>query len=486
MVEEAHRKSVEASAKAEAANAQERAAAQQAANEAESRYAALQSQLETSQQALKQEEAKARQQAEKLQRLETELVELSRKNPPQLSPADVAQTANGIPSCEQNAAAVRDPETGLWLVCEAQIIVSAQTADVGTTRHPSGRYYMLPFPDHSMMFVGAKAVYKYACGEHFCEWLKQGGSLDIEYGAASGDGTFHRFSSCRTGLENRRICAVPVIAFPEGVYYQPDGREPEVLMVGPDVDATDVSGSGGFRAGAARRAPAACVIGTQGQAVPVLPWPGRERFHQRADGTWQALFYGGNCVGDVRVETSNPDAPDMVIYSTSTSESWPRFHFEAAGPDGKRMELFTDQIGPGIPLCDGWLAGGIGRYHWCYQPVPTNTSTETGYPSAVPSTPAPSFPTGTPDEAASEVPTQAPAVTPEATVPEPSQPAPVVPAPAPVSPPAEEPAQQPATETVPAAGGTSVPATPAADDVVAPAVPVPAPAGTATGASTAA
>ena len=500
-LEEARRKSVEAAAKADAANAQERAAARQAADEAVARYAALQIQFETAQQALQQQETNARQQAEQLQKLEAQLVELVRKNPPQPSPADAAQTANGIPACDQNAAPVRDPETGLWLVCESQIVTSAQTADVGTSRHASGRYYALPFPDQSMMFVGPKAGYKYACGEHFCEWLKQGGSLDIEYAAEGSDGKFYRFTSCRTGLENKRICAMPKTGFPAGVDYSPDGREPEPLMVGPDVDTTDVSGQGGFRAGAAKQAPAACAISLKQAAV--LPWPGRERFRQQADGMWQALFYGGNCVGDVRVETANPDAPTVVFYTTSTSYSWPRFSFGVAGPDGRQMVLtHFSSYGYGDPSCEyrQWRVGSA--YTCAYRPAGAaatpEADTNTTAPAAPAVTPAPTDVAPAPAPAAEPVPgttpapEQSPAVAP--VMPEPATPAPTTPAPgtpapadapvtapaAPTGTPAAEP-QDVAAPAVPASEpGVTVPATPAAEM---PAVPVPPPAAAGTDAT---
>ena len=460
----------------------------------------MQTRFEAAQQALQEQETKARQQTEQLQKLEAQLVELVRKNPPQPSPADAAQTANGIPACDQNAAPVRDPDTGLWLVCEPQIVTSAQMADVGTSRHASGRYYALPFPDQSMMFVGPKAGYKYACGEHFCEWLKQGGSLDIEYAAEGSDGKFYRFTSCRTGLENKRICAMPKTGFPSGVDYSPDGREPEPLMLGPDVDATDVSGSGGFRAGAAKQAPAACAISLKQGSV--LPWPGRARFRQQADGMWQALFYGGNCVGDVRVETANPDAPSVVFYATSAAQGWPRLSFDVAGPDGQKMVLTHFAYGYGEPSCEyrQWRVGSA--YTCAYRPAGTAVSpeadTNTAAPAAPADTPAPTDVAPTPAPAAepapgtTPAPEQSPAVAP--VMPEPATPAPTTPAPgtpapadAPVTAPADPsgtPAAEPQDVAAPVAPvsepGVTVPATPAAE---VPAVPVPPPAAAGTDAT---
>lgn len=455
-LEEARQKSVEAEARVAAASAQERAAARKAADEAAAKYNELQGVFVATKQALQQSEAKAAQQALKLQQLEAQLLEQASKNPQELSPAETAQIANGIPACEQNAATVRDPETGLLLVCESQIITSAQFADVGTTRHVSGRYYILPFPDHSMIFAGKKATYKYACGSHFCEWLKRGGSLDVEYGAASADGKYYRFTSCRTGLENKRICAVPPTGFPEGVEYRPDGREPEMPMVGPDVDATDVSGTGGFRAGAARQAPAGCAVG-QAQ-VPVLPWPGRDRFHQRPDGMWQALFYGGNCLGDVRVETQNPDAPEMVFYSMSASQSWPRFRFDVAGPNGQKMALtHASPYEGGEPSCMhrntrlGWAEA------CAYKPVGMATTDTGNTPPAVPPvTPPP--PATTPVTDASTT----PAVSPEQTAPTTTPSIPPAEVTAPPAPPATSmPSAEAGTPGGAEAGAPSTPATPA-------------------------
>lgn len=451
-VEEARRKAEAAAAAAASASAQNQAAAQQAAQEAAENYRTLREQLAAAEQALKEQQAEIQRLAAELQKLEAQL---AAQKPPEPSPADTAQTANGIPSCEQNAAAVRDPETNLLLVCESQIVTGNQTVEVGTTKHASGRFYMLPFPDHSMMVVGKKASYKYACGQHFCEWLKMGGSLDIEYGAASKDGKYYRFTSCRTGQENKRICAVPPTGFPDGIGYEPDGREAEMPMVGPDVDASDVSGSTGFRAGAATRVPAACSI-TPSQR-PVLAWPGRERFRQLADGTWQALFYGGNCVGDVRVETNNPDAPDSVRYTTST---YPIYQYGASpfdpeGPGGQKLQHLSPENGR---TCEyrprGSRAAWTYTCQYQYRLAATATPAETvTSPEARPSEPAPAptpAPVTTPSPTPVPTPAPAPAVEPVAPVP--------APAPAPEPAPTPDPAPAPDSGETGSAGTTATPA----------------------------
>ncbi|MDO4232313.1 MAG: hypothetical protein Q4D19_09285 [Lautropia sp.] len=456
-LEEARQKSAEAAAKVATANAQELAAAQQAANEANAQVQALQEQVAATQQELQGAQGQVEQLVQQVAELEESL------KPPPVNPADVAQIANGIPACEQNAAPVRDPETNLWLVCDSQIVIGNQTADVGTTKHASGRYYALPFPDHSMMFVGPKARYKYACGQHFCEWLMKGGSLDIEYAAAGKDGKFYRFTSCRTGVENKRICAMPRTGLPEGIDPKSDDREPEPFYVGQQIEDTDRSGNRGFRAGAATRTPVGCWSAVY--RAKVVSWPNREWFRREGNsGSWVAVYYGGNCVGDVQVSTDNPDDPSYVRFYAS-ADSWPYFDGdEVKGPDGKAMKfsmcrglrgVFSAEEGRELSARlreDPTIAYSRCQYVRDRESNPANGSiTPTESPVTQPTQPVTDNNTPTPTPAPVPEPAPSPAPTPSpAPAPEPT-PVPVAPMPAPEPTPAE-------TATPPAAEPTPTPA----------------------------
>ncbi|MDO4233180.1 MAG: hypothetical protein Q4D19_13710, partial [Lautropia sp.] len=247
----------------------------------------------------------------------------------------VAAPTTEILDCSRNAAVVTDPETGLHLVCESQITTGATAADVGTAKHASGRYYAVPFPgaDTSMMFVGKKATYKLACSQRICEWLKVGGSMDIEYAAQGKDGQYYRFSSCRTGDANKVICAYPRTDRPDGIDRWFDNREPEAPRIGAAITDTDKSGSRGFRAAAEVTAPVNC--SSKIGADYVFPWPGKELFKQSGDAEWEAVFDGGNCLGDVRVRVAGSlDAPSHVWFYAS-AQQWPLHR--VLGPGGVEM-----------------------------------------------------------------------------------------------------------------------------------------------------
>ncbi|MDO4232710.1 MAG: hypothetical protein Q4D19_11315 [Lautropia sp.] len=334
--DEARQQAAEAAERAAASEAQNRAAAEQAAREAAERNEALQQRLNEAEAQAREAQEAAKRQTEQLEQAENKLAAAANRDAQQQPAAPAEKPA--IPDCSQNAAAVDDPETGLKLVCESQITSGATTADVGTAKHASGRYYALPFPDKTMLFLGNRIGYKMACGEKICEWQKLDGSMDIVYAAQGKDGSYHRFTACRKGKADRLICAYPSTGKPDGVHV--DDREPEAHRIGAAITDTDTSGKRGFRADAETSAPLGCDYGYTGSYSAamgltniVFPWPDRSLFRQAGE-RWVAVFDGGNCLGDVRVETGNPDSPSGAQYWASAN-SW---RFRVAGPDGKVME----------------------------------------------------------------------------------------------------------------------------------------------------
>lgn len=341
--EEARLQAAEAAERAAAAEAQNRAAAEQAAREAAARNEALQQRLNDAEAQARQAQEAARAQAAQLAQAEDKLAEAARQAGQQQAAAPAASSA--IPDCSQNPAAVDDPETGLKLVCESQIRTGETTADVGTAKHASGRYYALPFPDTTMVFAGRKASYKMACFTTTCEWKKEDGPIDIEYAAQGMDGNYYRFTRCRKGRSDQAVCSYPSTGRPDGTGGL-DDQHPEPPRAGAAITDTDTSGWRDFRASAAFGAPAGCNYGEtvrdRGYAYEltdiVIPWPDKSLFRQEKGGGWVAVFDGGNCLGDVRVDAgSGPEAPSSPVQALfwASATDW---RFQVAGPDGTLME----------------------------------------------------------------------------------------------------------------------------------------------------
>ncbi|MDO4905498.1 MAG: hypothetical protein Q4A16_08115 [Lautropia sp.] len=252
-----------------------------------------------------------------------------------------AAPTTDILDCSRNASVVTDAQTGLQLVCESQITSEATSADVGTTKHASGRFYALPFPDKTMIHAANQVAYKMACGQKICEWSKMGGSMDIVYAAQGKDGKYYRFTSCRKGDADRVICAYPRTGVPDGVDAWFDDREPEAPRIGAAITESGTSENRDFRAAAEISAPIGCQ--TKVPRGYMFPWPGKERFRQTSGGSWEAVFDGGNCLGDVKVRVSHSlDVPSAVYLASA--RSWP--YYRVLGPDG--AELVNRQVASGF------------------------------------------------------------------------------------------------------------------------------------------
>lgn len=330
--ETARRQAAAAAEQAAAADVQNKAAAEQAAQQAAERHAALTQKLAATEAEVKRAEGVVRAQAARLQALERQAAAAAKDEAQKQAAGNASNVeAPAIPECSGNALPVTDKETGLLLVCESQITEGATKTEVGATKHASGRYYALPFPDKSMMVTGSADSYKLACGTTVCEWSKVDGSMDIVYAAVGKDGKTYRFESCREGEQKRLICQVPHTGLPDGVEAIVDDREPQAPRVGAEITDTDTSGKNGFRAKAETSRPMRCPADDVNAAA--FPWPNKDLFKQQENGTWKAVFDGGNCLGDVRVITDNPEAPTRTTFAASAA-AWT---LDVNGPDGKAL-----------------------------------------------------------------------------------------------------------------------------------------------------